>query len=81
MRPVALEFRHAPGFHLFGRPGANQIDGQARWLGRPKPPLIVRWLDDERRSVVKGFEDLVGIGGDNAEALEDDLLVLFVSLW
>src|SRR5208337_174670 len=52
-------------------------------LSRREPSLVVPGLDDERAAVVKGFEKFVGIGGDDAEALHNDLIfanliVLFV---
>ena len=47
-----------------------------RWLGRLEPARVVLWLDDQRTSIVERLEQFVGIGGDDAEAFKNQLIVL-----
>src|ERR1035438_3897772 len=47
-------------------------------LGRRKPSLIVLGLDDQRTAVVERLQNFIRICCDNAEALDDNLVLLCV---
>lgn len=50
-----------------------------RGLGRCQPARVVLGLYDQRTSVVKRIEQFIGIGGDDAEALKNQFVIVRVA--
>ena len=78
MRAIPLKLRHSPGFHIFCRISSNEVNRQLRGFRRSQPSLIVLRFDDERAAVMKRLENLIRIRRNDAEAFDDDLVVVVV---
>src|ERR1700679_1760022 len=78
MGAIALQPCYFPGLHSLCRIRPNEVNRKMRRFCGCKPSVVVLWFQYQGASVVKRFQNFIRVSGNDAEALKNEFVLVFV---